>query len=207
MSTPIKICNSALIKLGVDTLINDFSEDTKEARLCNEQYEKLRDELLQSHYWNFAMKRADLSSLAGVTPSFDWSYAFQLPSDCLRVKELEENEAFVVESDRVLADSSTAKMLYVSKETDVSKYPPIFREALALRIAVDLAYAMVASMSLIDRLQKQFDKAIADARSIDAQEGFNNDLMQDVWLDTRTGGTNVRHPSSLRYSGDGKVIP
>jgi len=191
MSTPVQICNSALIKLGVDQFINSLSDNTKAARLCNEQYPKLRDEVLESHYWNFAMKRAELSLVVG-SPLYGWTYKYQLPADCLRVKELHVPEdEFIVEDGFLLTDISGVKILYVYRNEDTSKYTPVFKELLASRIAMDLSYPIVQSVSLGDRLEKKYLRKLADARSLDAQEGFNNRLMQDTFLDSRRGGTDT----------------
>ena len=59
-SSEVAICNSALIKIGAAE-ITSLSDVNKRAQLCNEQYSKLRDELLRSHPWNFAIARKVLS--------------------------------------------------------------------------------------------------------------------------------------------------
>tara|TARA_R100001530_G_scaffold114015_1_gene80959 strand:+ start:206 stop:1021 length:816 start_codon:yes stop_codon:yes gene_type:complete len=59
-SSEVAICNSALIKLGAAE-ISSLSDTNKRAQLCNAQYSKLRDELLRSHPWNFAIGRKVLS--------------------------------------------------------------------------------------------------------------------------------------------------
>lgn len=59
-ATVENICNSALTKIGAAT-ISSISDTNKRALLCNEQYAKLRDDLLRSHPWNFAIKRAYLA--------------------------------------------------------------------------------------------------------------------------------------------------
>lgn len=59
-SSDVAICNSALIKLGVAE-ITSLSQNVKRAQLCDEQYPKVRDELLRNHVWNFAIKRKVLA--------------------------------------------------------------------------------------------------------------------------------------------------
>ena len=44
MSSKVGICNSALIKLGASTIMS-LADGSKNASLCNEQYDKLRDDL------------------------------------------------------------------------------------------------------------------------------------------------------------------
>jgi len=53
------ICNIALTTLGAST-ITDLTDDNERARKFNEVYSDIRDDLLYSHPWNFATKRAHL---------------------------------------------------------------------------------------------------------------------------------------------------
>ena len=85
-TTETSICNSALIKIGADR-INSMTETNRRAQLCNEQYSKVRDEVLRSHPWNFAITRAEFSQLT-TTPSFGYNYEYSIPSDCLRILSL-----------------------------------------------------------------------------------------------------------------------
>ena len=62
MASVLGICNSGLIKLGASTIMS-LTEGTKNANLCNEQFAKLRDEVLRGHNWNFAIARAKLAQL------------------------------------------------------------------------------------------------------------------------------------------------
>lgn len=56
----VAICNSALLKIGTEK-ITSLSDNTKRAIICNEQYAKIRDQVLRAHPWNFAIKRVTLS--------------------------------------------------------------------------------------------------------------------------------------------------
>ncbi len=88
--TSTTIANLALARLGNST-ITDITEDTEIARACQLLYEPTRKELLRSHRWNFAQKRATLTQLADA-PLFGWDHAYQLPSDYMRVCEVNESE-------------------------------------------------------------------------------------------------------------------
>jgi len=60
-ATVESICNSALAKVGAPE-ITLISDSNKRANLCNLLYPKVRDKVLKSHPWNFALKRAILAS-------------------------------------------------------------------------------------------------------------------------------------------------
>ena len=188
MASPVEICNSALIKLGVEP-ITSLSQDNKQARLCNEQYEKIRDKLLESHYWNFAEKREELAVVSGGTPLFGFALKYQLPADCLRAKHLNVKTArFKIEQGRFLhTNVSSAKLLYIAKITDVSKYSSMFKELLAVDLAIDLCMALTQKRTLKADLKDERKELLRDARSSDGQEGTNDMLMDDEWLNSRIG--------------------
>lgn len=185
MASPVDICNSALIKLGVEP-ISSFTEESKAARLCNQQYSIIRDKLLTSHYWNFAIKRAELVSVAE-TPKFGFSYKYQLPSDCLRAIHLNvKDRRFKVEIGRFLhTNLDGAKLLYIAKQEDSSKFSPMFSELLALAIAIDLCMALAQKRTLRADLREEWKEALRDTRSADGQEGTNDELISDVWINSR----------------------
>lgn len=187
MSSSTEICNSALIKLGQER-ISSLSQSNKRAALCNEQYSKLRDARLQSHHWNFAISRGQLSLLSS-SPEFGFDYQYQLPSDCLKAIHLHDKTArFKVEENKYLhTNLSQAELLYVKQVTDESKYSPMFRELLAYDIAIDLCIALTQKRTLKLDLIDERKELLRDTRSVDGQEGTNDPLMDDVWLNSRWG--------------------
>ena len=67
----VSIANLALISLGADTIMS-LDEDSKPARLINNIYEFIRDEVLRSHPWNFAIRWASLAQLSE-TPTNEYT--------------------------------------------------------------------------------------------------------------------------------------
>lgn len=184
MATKIDICNSALIKIG-QSRISSITEDTKAAIFCNQQYATLRDEVLYSHPWNFAVRRVELGLLA-TAPAFEFDNQFQLPSNCLRVLETDDTDMiYVIEGRNLLTNWDTVKIKYIERITDESQFNPAFAEALALRMAWDLAYPLVESVSLQDRMAAAYEAFLAQARSFDAQEGTPEEMNSDTWLNAR----------------------
>jgi hypothetical protein len=180
----ISICNSALIKIGGER-IAALSDDTLEGQLCNEQYDKLRDEVLRAHPWNFAIRRVSLAKTATV-PAFEFENEYQLPSDVLRVLRLENQDSrFKIEGDKLLCNDDDVKILYIAREEDTTKYDAIFKEALALRMAAEFAYSLVQSSSLQQNMTRAYQMMLRDARTADAQEGTPDKVWSDDWLSSR----------------------
>ena len=59
MASVVDICNSALNLLGAST-ISSLTEDSKNARLCNQRYEPIRNRMFRSHAWNCLTKEFNL---------------------------------------------------------------------------------------------------------------------------------------------------
>lgn len=185
-SSAVEICNSALIKVGADRIVS-LTEDNQRARLCNEQYEKHRDDLLRAHPWNFATKRVELAASTD-EPAFGFNYSYPIPSDCLRVlgTDLSDDDEYKIEaSRRILTDASTLFIKYIYKVTEVGYMDPVFTECLAFKIASDIAYSLSGSASLAELLYKQYKDKLSEARSFDAQEGSADRIISDEWLNSR----------------------
>ena len=56
MASVVQICNSALNQLGASS-ITALTDDSKNARLCNERYTTIRDAVFRAHPWNCLIKR------------------------------------------------------------------------------------------------------------------------------------------------------
>ena len=184
MSTEIEICNSALAKIGVEPIAS-FSEESKAARLCANQYPLIRDKLLQDHYWNFAIKTEQLAQLAG--GSSIEGYRFALPTDYYQAIRLTSRKPYKIESGVLIVKEEAANLKYVWKNHNTFSYTPLFKEALASALAFDLSYSLVQSVSLRDRLERTAFDAKLNAASVDAQEDYMDNLYGDDFIESRYG--------------------
>ena len=97
MASVVDICNSALNLLGAST-ITALTDDSKNARLCNQRYEPVRNRIFRSHAWNCLTKRVQLAQDSSA-PVVEYSYQYTLPSDCLRVLKIHTGVTDSIESD------------------------------------------------------------------------------------------------------------
>ena len=173
-----QICNLALIKFGEKT-ITALTDDTKEGRACKVLYPLMRDEMLYSHPWNFAMRRADISGSVVDTPAFGYDYAYTLPPGCLRVWELVDDslgnsgELWEVEGNTLLTDrDENIYIRYISQVTQTGYFNPAFVNCLAIRLAAELAVKLAESKSMRAELLNELDRyALPAARRLNAMEG------------------------------------
>jgi hypothetical protein len=80
---PVSIANRALTLLGVHRIVS-LTDASAPARSIASVFDQVRDSELRAHVWNFALKRATLAALTAVPP-FQFSLAYQIPTDCLQV--------------------------------------------------------------------------------------------------------------------------
>ena len=191
MATEVSICSNALRRLG-DSPITALTDNTERARLCNAFYADSRDAVLRSHPWNFAITRATLAQLSS-TPSYGFDYQYSLPTDpfCLRVLEMEYSDyIFKIENSSsegrvLLTNESTAKILYIGRITDPVKFDSMFVDTLTEKLAVDLAYPISGSVQFQAQMEKLYKSKLSEARSIDGQEGFIDELVSNTFTDFR----------------------
>lgn len=185
-TSELEIINSALIKVGAER-ITSLTADCKSAKICREIYPRVRDKVISSHPWNFAINRVELGLVSG-TPEYGFDCMHQIPVDCLRVLEVyDAGDKWRREGDKILSNSTTAKMRYIKKETDVTKYTAYFGELLSASLASEIAYALTQSTTLRDTLKAEEKDSLRNARSYNAQERSADSLNDDVtdWVAAR----------------------
>lgn len=190
MASKVDIVNLALTLLGA-TRINSLTDNSESARKMNESYDLIRRELLRSHPWNFAIKRQQLSILAE-TPLFEYTYKFQLPSDCLRMIKLTTGEVTVrdyyIENRQVCCDEGTLYIRYIADITDTELFDAAFVTCFAARLASELAHAFANDKNLMQLMYELYEKKLRLAKAMDAQESADSKLNNQDYF-TGTGRT------------------
>lgn len=194
MASEVSICNLALFHLGVAT-ISALTENTKAANACLAVYEETRDQLLRRYPWNFAVARATLAALSSPVPDYDYEAYFALPAACLRVLSVKDDPEYKVEG-RMIASNITAPLYikYVSKVTDANTMDPLFRAALAARLAFLLAPSFTDSVGKREAASNAYKAAILEAYAADGVEDSPEYITTDPWLDARVISTPYDGP-------------
>lgn len=183
----VSICNAALVKLGQD-LISSLTQDTKNARLCNNAYYRLRNKVLEDGKWKFATKTVELPSIDGdvFTPPLDWQYAFQLPVDFLKMVRGDDWKLeYEIVDGYLCANFDPVTIKYVWENTNTQQYSYAFAECLSWRIAAELAYACTNSTTVAETMMKGYDMDLKTARYNDAHKQSPQGPVVDSWIDVR----------------------
>ena len=188
MASTVEMCNSALNMLGASNIIS-LTEDSKNARLLNQRYVSVRDAVFRSHNWNCLIKRVQLAADTD-TPAFEYTYQYTLPSDCIRVIRTKysnevNSDIHKIEGRKLLTDESEIYIMYLARITDVNEYDSLLQEAIAARLAAELAYAITQSSSVTQLMQKTYEDKIREARFLDATEGTADKLEANEFITAR----------------------
>ena len=190
MASEVDICNRALQKLGAKRIVS-LSEDSTNARACNAAYDLLRDFELELHPWLFAIQRATLAA-DSEEPEWGRANAFQLPSDCLRIlppyPEDNLNDLdWQIEGRKLLTDETAPLYLrYIARIEDPNAMAPSFREALACRIALELAEQLTQSNTKKEGLREDYKATILAARKNNAIQSIPAKSPDDPWITGRS---------------------
>ena len=191
MASVVNMCNSALNLLGAST-ISALQEATKNARLCNQRYEPVRNRVFRSHAWNCLHKRVQLAQNS-TAPVVEYDHAYALPSDCLRVLKINNgstdsiltNLDYKLEGRNIVTDIDTVFLIYISLDTDPNNYDTYLRESISHQLAADLAYAITNNATLANNYMARADERLREARFIDATENSLGTIEANEFTDAR----------------------
>ena len=172
MASVVQICNSALNQLGASS-ITALTENSKNARICNERYETIRDAVYRSHPWNCLVKRVQLAQDSD-TPAWGFDYQYTLPADCLRILGIKDyNSDYKVEGRKLLISESEVYLIYLAQITDVNELDVLLRETISAHLAQDIAYAITANLQVSRLMAEKYQAKLSEARHADSSEGYN----------------------------------
>jgi hypothetical protein len=166
----IDICNHSLAHLG-NKRIQNFAQETEEARRCSEFYASVRDEMLERDDWKFAMKRASLVQLADA-PLFGFSYAYALPSDYLRILHTQYDSEFEVEDNKLLSFQPAVNVKYIRIVEDPTSFHQLFRLAFEAKLGAALSLPLTQKGTLKAALE-------------DLAEGYRRDALERGAIETK----------------------
>jgi len=191
MASVVNMCNSALNLLGAST-ISALTDDTKNARLCNQRYEPIRNRVFRSHAWNCLHKRVQLAANS-TAPVVEYDHAYALPSDCLRLLKIHNGTTdsiataldYKLEGRNIVTDIDTVFVIYIALDTDPNNYDTYLRESISHQLAADLAYAITNNATLANQYMARADERLREARFIDATENSLGTIEANEFTDAR----------------------
>jgi hypothetical protein len=194
-TSPTAVGNAALAKLGQGSVLS-FDDPDDRARWLKSRFEDVRDLTLRSNRWHFAMARARLPAETAL-PAFGYQRQFPLPADCLQLVEVggaaitpgladyntAPRPAFALEGGKVLTDAAAPlEIRYVRRVADVGAWDPLFAEAMACRLAFDLAEKLTQSSGKKEAALRDYQLAVREAVRVNAIEAPPEEAPDGSWV-------------------------
>ena len=195
-----QVINRALQLIAADT-ISDPDEDTTSARTAKLEYDAVVRAELSAYPWYFAKKQALLAREADA-PLFKFGLSYTLPTDFLRLVELENRWVFSI--DRRTQDTNPippyelqgrslltdiAAPMRIGYIRDVVDEPtiwhPLFEEVVVTSLAAVLANPLAKSMTQVDFLAKMRRGKINEARRVNAIQQPPEHIPDGSWMVAR----------------------
>lgn len=183
MATQVGIINMALSKIG-DWYIDTIADTTKQCTFALLHWDTVRDALIESYPWNFAIKRAKLD-WAGTTPAFGYDHEWTLPTDYSRALMVSADDDldnsvsidFKIEGGVLRTSENEVYLEYVAGVTTPASWPPSFCSLMACNLAALLAEPL-GGMSETAKQQLMVDRemALVQAQANDFNERSNEVL-------------------------------
>lgn len=181
----VSICNQALTELGADPIAS-LNEQTSRAIRCNAVFDNLRRELLAVFPWSFATKRVELPQNTEA-PLFGYQYQYTLPSDCMYLWEVYEDENHQKVGNQIQSNRPTCKVTYIYDNADTAQWSPTFVSVFVAALRYKLTYSITNSGSEQERAKAAFIEKLEAARFLDTSESTQGNFAEhdDVLLNAR----------------------
>lgn len=190
----LDLCNQALSNCGISRLISNVNENSKEAAMCRLWLATTKEQALAEFPWPFADTYVGLGQVA-TAPNDDWGYSYRYPSDCVVLRRLVNGDRSGpgspcrIGSDAtgllIFTNDSPATALYTRRITDASFYPIDFGQAVAWRLAYNIAEPLSAAAGKRAACWTGYLQVVEHARATAYNEGTSDPAPDSEFITCR----------------------
>lgn len=197
--TKLQVWNWALRRIGERTLQSEL-EDNATADLMREIYDLNRRSLLRSYPWSFCQNTAQLTEISEEPP--DYLYTYAKPSDALFItKVIAQNDDVVASwdydrlrwigntdewevrrDDKVYSNIPGLIVKYTVDIDDESLFDDIFADALAWRLAQEIAMPITRMPELQTNAANGYIQTMQMARGMDGAQSSTDLAIARDWV-------------------------
>ena len=197
MTSQVQIAKLALQHIGDRFDISDLSDGSPEADQVSLVYDDARRELLRRFPWRFANKYSSPAQLVLASIPSYWDYAYQYPSDAVRIIELVnplgrdlpplDFEVSLLSDDTkvILTDQSEPQFRYTADISDPTRFDSLFIKALSYKLASEIAMPLTGEAGIMDAMVNASERYVGLAAEQDASEGRTQKFPQAEWIRAR----------------------
>jgi hypothetical protein len=125
---------------------------------------------------------------AGLAPAHGYAYKHDLPSDFLRLIDVDESlvdSVYRVEGGKLLTDEGEPRIIYIADVTDYTLMDTLFYEAFSTYLAWMMAAKLTEDEKRKQILYQEFQEIMAKARFVDGTEDSPRNIVTNDWLASR----------------------
>ena len=175
VSKNVSLANAALLLVGASR-IQSFDQNTTEAVVIGEFYERSYRALLSQYPWKFAAQTRPLA-LTINTPDYEYKYEFQLPADYVWIQRTFPNSDYKILGDKLQSNYKEIGIKYTWRVKE-ELMPIAFEQAFVYYLASQICITLTEDTTKQATLYEQYMDHARTARSLDAQMQPN-----DGWED------------------------
>lgn len=155
--TKTEIFNLALAEVPAEAVVSD-TESSPQAKACRRFYDACLNEMVDRFAWRFATKQVVLAEITN-TRDEEWSYAYQVPSDCSKPLGLVVPKVqlqypgdsypsdllngrpipYDLQGTTIFTNQYQATLRYIRNDVVCADLPPLASKALYLELAARVA--------------------------------------------------------------------
>jgi len=170
-ASSLEVINDGLVRLGVPPLAS-LSDRSAQALAADSIYQTIRESLLSEHPWSFALREEQLAKLA-LEPeelrSTEFTYAYQLPYDSLRILGLRSTDQFRLAGDQLYTNDKEVRLVYVRNVTE-EKWPSYFSKLVSYSFAAAVAISLTEQTTRAQLMEALAAEQRRTARSVDSSQ-------------------------------------
>lgn len=172
---------NALGRVG-EAAPGQLDENSKAARLCKQHYDQARRVVLASGPFVSARKRGFLARVSDpfVDGDTEWTYAYRLPADFLRVFSVNDlaRPEYELSGPNMLTNYESVMLKYTADQTELYTLHPKVIDAIAAELAVRICMPLTRDKVLMKELKQEAQEVLFDAAGQDGTDE-PHDLIAD----------------------------
>ena len=187
-TTPIGICNRALVLIGASPMTS-FEDGTNEALVAVNLYEDTCRATLVNTRWRFATDQRILNRLTD-EPTGRWDAGYLIPAESLFVHAVTVNDSpikYDVFGNHIYCDATEIDVViadYNFRQLE-AKFPSYFIQALVYELAGQFALGIARDDALSQMMFNNARFYMQKARTMDSQQQTTRKLITNRFIVTR----------------------
>lgn len=201
MLSQTTICNVALSRIGIRQPIANIDENSETASICKLFFEQSLSLMFRERDWPFAQRQVDLA-LVSTNPTPNWSYSYRYPANFISIVDVRSDSStgsialpsnaynltvtdstlrhnkspFTISSDvsgrLIYSNQASAIATGTYYVDDVLQFDPVFADALAWKLAYEIAIPLTRDSAMRDMARTEYENAVSTAFANSLEESY-----------------------------------